>query len=378
MERNLGSIVITGGAGFIGQHLVSKLKYLSDKAIKVIDNLSTQVHGTQPNLSFAKGVQFYHEDIRDTEKMESILFDAEIIIHLASETGTGQSMYSVDRYLDSNISGTNVLLGAIQSSNAPVKKIILASSRSVYGEGQYVCESHGVIEPSIYQNNPLQKSGYNYLCPYCKSKLTPQATSENCSLMPVSLYAATKLMQEQLVSFFCERLGIEYSILRFQNVYGPGQSLKNPYTGILSIFSVLANHGETIEIYEDGHQSRDFVHVKDVVDTIYFSTLETKTPPYMNVGSGTATSVLDVATGINKFFQNNGNIDMSNFFRQGDIRHNFADVSLLESKGLKFIDFSKGLAEFLEEIKPGLKNEHSSYLKSRSEAIKFGILKHAK
>ena len=118
----MGSIVITGGAGFIGQHLVSKLKYSSDKAIKVIDNLSTQVHGTKPNLSFSKGVQFYHEDIRDAEKMDSILSDAEIIIHLASETGTGQSMYSVDRYLSSNISGTNALLGAIQSSNAPFKK----------------------------------------------------------------------------------------------------------------------------------------------------------------------------------------------------------------------------------------------------------------
>ena len=127
--------------------------------------------------------------------------------------------------------------------------------------------------------------------------------------MPVSLYAATKLMQEQLVSFFCERLGIECSILRFQNVYGPGQSLKNPYTGILSIFSVLANHGETIEIYEDGQQSRDFVHVEDVVNTIYFSTLESKIPPFINVGSGTPISVIDVAKEINKFFQNNGNID---------------------------------------------------------------------
>ena len=121
----MGSIVITGGAGFIGQHLVSKLKYSSQRSIKIIDNLSTQVHGTEVDLSFAKGMQFYREDIRDAEKMNAILSDAEIIIHLASETGTGQSMYSVDSYLDSNICGTNVLLEAIQSSNAPVKKIIL-------------------------------------------------------------------------------------------------------------------------------------------------------------------------------------------------------------------------------------------------------------
>ena len=247
----MGSIVITGGAGFIGQHLVSKLTASTDHVIKVIDNLSPQVHGENPVVSGMEGIEFHHADILDTELMMKILHDAEIVIHLASETGTGQSMYRSDSYTRTNITGTNSLLAALIRCNAPIKQIILASSRSVYGEGQYRCESHGLIEPSIYQNNPLEKSGYDFICPLCNTQLTPQPTTENCSLMPVSLYAATKLSQEHLVSFFCNRYGIDHKILRFQNVYGEGQSLKNPYTGIISIFSVLAYHGETIEIYEE-------------------------------------------------------------------------------------------------------------------------------
>ena len=374
----MGSIVITGGAGFIGRHLVSKLKASSDHDIKVVDNLSPQVHGNEPDLSFANGTQFYIADIQNPKKMARILQDAEVVIHLASETGTGQSMYSGDRYLNSNITGTNTLLDAIESSNPPIKQIILASSRSVYGEGQYICENHGSIEPSIYQNNPLQKSGYEYICPSCKSPLTPQATSENCSLMPVSLYAATKLMQEQLVSFFCQRQGIDHTILRFQNVYGEGQSLKNPYTGILSIFSVLAYHGQPIEIYEDGKQSRDFIHVSDIIDVIYDSILQPKGPNFINVGCGIPVSVLDVAKEINLFFGNNGNIEMTNFYRQGDIRHNFADTSILAGKSFKFQKFSDGVNQFLTKIEPRLKYERSEYNKSRAEAIKNGVLKYAR
>lgn len=374
----MGSIVITGGAGFIGRHLVSKLNASTDKVIKVIDNLSPQVHGNKPVVAFPKEIKFYVADIRDAKHLANILHDAEVVIHLASETGTGQSMYQSDSYLGTNILGTNSLLNAIQSTHAPVKKIILASSRSVYGEGQYVCKEHGLVEPSTYQNNPLQKIKYDYICPSCQLLLTPKATNENCSLMPVSLYASTKLVQEQLVSFFCRRYSVNHKILRFQNVYGEGQSLKNPYTGILSIFSVLAYHRQAIEIYEDGKQSRDFVHVSDVVDAIYHSILQPEGPIFINVGSGTRTSILDVANEINLFFKNYDNIKMTNFYRQGDIRHNFADTSILINNSFKFIQFSNGIKNFLTEIEPQLKYESSEYAKSRAEAMKNGILKSAK
>ncbi|GHT82975.1 nucleoside-diphosphate-sugar epimerase [Spirochaetia bacterium] len=354
----MDNILITGGAGFIGSNLALAL-LLRGYKIRVVDNLSRQIHGKNPETStlcrsiYGK-VDFIRDDVRNQAIWERALDNIDVVVHFAAETGTGQSMYDIQKYIDVNASGTAVLLDYIANRKHTVKKIIVASSRAIYGEGKYFCKNHGVVYPFARNQRDMDANDFEVKCPLCNTVVFMLPTDELSKINPVSVYGITKQMQEQLILTCCNSLKIPALALRFQNVYGPGQSLKNPYTGILSIFStILLNHG-SINIFEDGMESRDFIYIDDVVNATVAG-IETNINEWLsiNVGTGIPTSVLSVAKSLKKLYNSNGEINISGHYRIGDIRHNTADITLLKEK-LKYrpnVLFEEGIERFSTWVK---------------------------
>jgi dTDP-L-rhamnose 4-epimerase len=261
-------------------------------------------------------------------------------------------MYEVSRYERSNLAGTAVLFELLTKSTARrVSRVVVASSRSIYGEGAYRCELDGLVYPSARSSEDKRGGSFDPLCPICSLPCTPVPTPESAPLQPASFYGLTKQVQEQMVLMFGEVLGISSFSLRYQNVYGPGQSLSNPYTGILAVFSNLARTGRTIQVFEDGLESRDFVVVNDVVRaTAAAALVQARGCHAINVGSGVRTTVQEVAAEICRFFESSSPVETTGAFREGDIRHGIADLSLA-GKLLGYAptcDFRKGLHKFLE------------------------------
>lgn len=330
--------MITGGAGFIGFHL-SKAFLAEGYRLRILDPLTPQVHGNVPkslDWLHADRTEFVRASVTSREALVSALDGVTHVVHLAAETGTGQSMYEIGRYNEVNSQGTALLLDVL--ANDPkhsVKRIVLSSSRSVYGEGAYVCPScnpeHRVF-PSSRPQAQLAAHRWEPLCAICGAALTVMPTRESDRVLPGSIYAATKFAQEDLVRVACGSLGIGYGILRFQNVYGEGQSLKNPYTGILSIFSTRVRRGLQLPVFEDGHETRDFVHVSDVAQAVLRCLVsEIAVNDVVNVGSGVATSVIDVASQLSRALGADPKINVTAEFRLGDIRHNVADITRLKT-----------------------------------------------
>jgi dTDP-L-rhamnose 4-epimerase len=323
-------VLVTGAAGFIGSWLTESLLQ-SGCAVNALDSLSPQIHGHVPAAAYPwlrhPSVTFKRGDIRDTALLDDMLRDCEVVVHLAAETGTGQSMYRIAHYYDVNVQATAALLESIGSRHRQVKKIILASSRSVYGEGAYDVDGNITVPPprsraqlSAGRWDPIHADG---------SVLRLVATPEWVQPRPASIYAATKLACEQLAEVFAETYGTEVIALRLQNVYGERQSLENPYTGILSIFSKRMLQGLPVSIFEDGKESRDFVHVSDAVAAITRACdCNSEGFRAVNVGSGRPTSVLDLALSMRKFLRSNSEVAVSGEFRCGDIRHCYADLTL--------------------------------------------------
>ena len=261
----LNKVLISGGAGFIGSNLALAL-VKKGYQVRVLDNLSPQVHGnnareTSPlyqsifdKVDFIKGTVTSRKDWREA------LEGQDAVIHLAAETGTGQSMYEIKKYCDVNIFGTSQLVDILTNKKHSIQKIIVASSRAIYGEGKYKCQNHGIVYPEARTDEAMQKGDFNCKCPICNSDVDLMATSEDSKIHPTSIYGITKQCQEQLVLTVGRAIGIPAMALRYQNVYGPGLSLKNPYTGILSIFSTQIKNNNNINIFEDGKESRDFVY----------------------------------------------------------------------------------------------------------------------
>jgi dTDP-L-rhamnose 4-epimerase len=362
------NILITGGAGFIGSSLAIKL-IEQNHTITVLDNLSPQIHGENPYESqlFSKikdKVIFIYGDVRNGEDWKKALDNQEAIIHLAAETGTGQSMYEIEKYIDVNTKGTAIFLDYIANNKTNVKKVIIASSRSIYGEGKYVDSKGAFHYPTVRLEQSMQNKQFE---PEFNGEiLKVTATDEDSIIHPISIYGITKQVQEQLVLNVCKSIGIAGVALRFQNVYGPGQSLTNPYTGILSVFSNLILNKKEINIFEDGLESRDFVYIDDVVESIYLSLInDNANDKSYNVGTGIATTVNEVATILQKCYNIDIPTTISGNYRLGDIRHNFADISLIQ-KDLNWspkVDINKGLQNFskwvLSQKLPELKYEKS-------------------
>ncbi len=370
-------ILITGGAGFIGSHLARRL-IKEHFQVTLLDNFNPQIHGTTKRLSpdLEGRVKLVIGDVRDRTDFFKALENQDVVVHLAAETGTGQSMYEVHRYADVNVCGTAVLIDYLV--NHPlhsVKKIIVASSRAIYGEGKYRCLQHGIIYPGRRQSKDLKNKIYDPLCPICNNPCVAEPTDELTPMSPTSFYGLTKQTQEQIILMFARTLGISGYALRYQNVYGPGQSLKNPYTGILAIFSNQARQGKTIKVFEDGLESRDFVFIDDIVQaTMLCIQNSSNNVESLNVGSGIRTKVIDIVKNINKYFGNKSEVVITDAFREGDIRHCYADLTKI-NKLLGFApkwNFETGILEFLSWAEKQT-IEENLYLSSLKEMKDKGL-----
>lgn len=316
-------VLITGGAGFIGSALAAELRARGD-SVRVLDSFSEQIHHDAD--AGRDDPETIVGSVLDPQALERALAGVDVVVHLAAETGTGQSMYEVARYADVNVGGTARLLEAIARQSTRPRKIVVASSRAVYGEGKYVDHEGRAVFPSTRAVSDLEQRRFD---PVDSGRpLKAVATDEDSALHPISVYGVTKLAQEQLVLAVAQSLGIPATALRYQNVYGPGQSLRNPYTGILSIFSTLIRQGRPINIFEDGRESRDFVYIADVVDaTIRALRSDAANGLAVNVGSGIPTTVLDVVQALELALGARAQVTVTGDFRLGDIRHNFADLT---------------------------------------------------
>ena len=376
-------ILITGGAGFIGSSLC-KLLLKNNFEVTILDNLSEQIHGdnpekTSPLYQSIKGtVNFILGSVTNKADLEKAIAGQDVIVHLAAETGTGQSMYQIQRYVDVNIGGTAIMLDILANTRHNIEKIVIASSRSIYGEGRYFStELKSFVYPKHRSSEDMDKGDFEVKYKGTTLPLQLVATDEESKIHPSSVYGITKQNQEQLIMTVCPTIGIAPVAFRYQNVYGPGQSLSNPYTGILSIFSTLVKTGKQINVFEDGKESRDFVFIDDVVRATFEGvTNGAANAEVFNVGTGVPTDVLTVAQTIVNGYGKEVPLVISGNYRLGDIRHNFASMDKIKDK-LNFVPkftFDQGIKQFInwvneQEIKK------SNYEESIQEMKAKGLLK---
>lgn len=378
----MSRVLITGGAGFIGSNIAIKL-INKGYQVTVLDSLSEQIHGSKPEetsplyLSIKDKVDFIKGDVNSRSDWEKSIKGVEYVIHLAAETGTGQSMYEIEKYVDTNIGGTALLLDILTNSKHHVKRVVVAESRAIYGEGKYHCSKCGDVYPNERADDDMAKGDFECKCPKCGGEVELVETTEDSAIHPSSVYGISKQVQGQLVHLVCKSIGIESVSFRYQNVYGPGQSLSNPYTGILSIFSTRIKNGNGINIFEDGKETRDFVYIEDVVDATILGMKVSAANGYVfNIGTGVATNVLTVANTLCEKYSVNVPISVSGNYRLGDIRHNYADITLarqilgFEPKWA----FADGIAQFCKWV-DGQAVQEDNYEASIEEMKKKGLYK---
>ena len=379
---NNRKVLITGGAGFIGSNLALRLLQHGFD-VTVLDNLSEQIHGVEAEdtsplyRSIKDKVQFIKGTVTSVDDCRKAIADNDVIVHLAAETGTGQSMYQVSKYVDVNIGGTAIMLDLLANNKTNVKKVVIASSRAIYGEGKYVSKELGVVYPEHRTAALMDAGNFEVTYPGATSPLQLTATDEESKIHPSSVYGITKYNQEQMVMTVCSSIGIAPVAFRYQNVYGPGQSLSNPYTGILSIFSTLIKNNKPINIFEDGKESRDFVFIDDVVQATFLGIMnETANGQVFNVGTGVATTVEKVASLLVEYYNIQVPLQVSGNYRLGDIRHNYADITKIQ-KVLGFtpeIDFNMGLKKFTDWVNQQ-EVQNSKYEESIREMKAKGLMK---
>lgn len=377
------NILITGGAGFIGSNLVLKL-IENGYRVTVLDNLSPQIHGEDAEnksvlyLSIKEKVTFFQGCVTSREDWKKAIEGQDAIVHLAAETGTGQSMYEIEKYVTVNIGGTGIMLDLLANNDHNVKKVVIASSRSIYGEGKYWSEElNTAVYPKHRLDEYMASNDFDVKYVGLSKPLQLMATDEESKIHPSSVYGITKQNQEQMIMTVCPTIGIAPVAFRYQNVYGPGQSLSNPYTGILSIFSTLIKNGKEINIFEDGKESRDFVFIEDVVAaTILGLEKEEANGEVFNVGTGEATDVITVADELIKNYGTNTKVNITGNYRLGDIRHNYADLTKIRSL-LGFApkyNFETGIKEFTDWVLTQEVKE-SRYEESIAEMKEKGLFK---
>lgn len=373
-------VLITGGAGFIGSNLCRSLVERGHR-VTILDSISPQIHkdGTDSFLvqQLPAEAHLIIGDVRSREDWMKALPGADAIVHLAAETGTGQSMYEVAHYSDVNIGGTALMLDILTNTGHTVKKVVVASSRAIYGEGAYSDANGTIVYPSQRSESDMLNGIFEPLAEDGQP-LKMALTAETARIHPTSVYGITKQVQEQLVLTVCGSLGIDAVAYRYQNVYGPGQSLTNPYTGILSIFSGLLLNGQTVNIFEDGNESRDFVYIDDVVNaTVLGIEYDRPVNEAFNIGTGIPTSVLEVAETLQQLYAVDAAIKITGNFRIGDIRHNAADIAKArrilgyESK----TDFRAGVAAFARWVQEHKPDKSDAFERSLSDMSEKGLLK---
>jgi dTDP-L-rhamnose 4-epimerase len=343
-------VLVTGGCGFVGSHLVDRLVADGHK-VRVYDLLEPQVHGGKKPAYLNKEAEYIYADIRNREKLKQALKGMEFIFHEASQVGVGQSMYEIEKYVAHNSYGTAVLLDLLVNTKNKVQKIVVASSMSIYGEGAYRCASCGVVYPQLRKEEQLKKKKWEMQCPECAKVASHMPTSEEKPLLPTSIYATTKRCQEEM----CLEVGTAYKIpavaLRYFNIYGARQSLNNPYTGVCAIFLSRIKNNRPPSIFEDGRQSRDFIHVSDIVEANLLALKDKKADyKFFNVGTGVPHSILEIAQKLTRLCGKKFAPEVLNRFRAGDIRHCYADISKIKSE-LGFtpkVSFSEGMSRLIE------------------------------
>lgn len=372
-------ILVTGGAGFIGSAVVSRLAD-AGHSVTVLDSLDPQIHGPRVHesrvpLSMNPEVDFVFGDVRDPHAWEQAFTGQSVIIHLAAQTGTGQSMYQTARYCDVNVHGTGVLLDFMLQHRASIRRVVVASSRAVYGEGSYVTSEGEVVYPAHRDERDIARGVFDPL--YNHTPVTPCATTEAAPHQPTSVYGITKSTQELLVLNTCGAAQVSGIALRYQNVYGPGQSLSNPYTGILAIFSNLIRARQKIEVFEDGLPSRDFVYVDDVAEATIQAALGPLSGQHaLNIGTGVPTTVLDVIHQLGKAYDCQPDYTVTGESRLGDIRHNWADTTsatdLLDWTAS--ISFEQGVARLARWVESQATTKTDSYLQSLQALRQRGLM----
>ena len=375
------NVLITGGAGFIGSNLALKLISKGYK-VRVLDILCPQIHGENPDNSYTYSlirdkVDFIRGTVESKNDWKKAVDGIDIIIHLAAETGTGQSMYDIDHYVSVNIGGTAKMWDILTNEPNQVKKVIVAASRAVYGEGKFECEDHGVVYPISRAEEDMSKGDFEVKCPICGKNAKMLPTDEKSELHPTSVYGFSKEAQESLSMLVGKSINIPVVAFRFQNVYGPGQSLKNPYTGILSIFSTRIKNNNDINIFEDGKETRDFVYIEDVTDAIILG-MEKESANYQtfNVGSGEKIDVLTIANTLKDKYNSSVNINISGNYRLGDIKDNLADLTKIHNL-LGYepkVNFRQGISNFVDWVEKQ-EIETDNYEASIEEMKRKGLYK---
>jgi dTDP-L-rhamnose 4-epimerase len=348
-------ILITGGAGFIGSRVALRLAR-EGWTVRILDALLEQVHGPEADEAPIVGelrrtVDFIVGDVRDPGTCLRALAGCSHVLHLAAETGTGQSVYSTARYADANVLGTAVLCDALAQCRPTLETAVVASSRAVYGEGRSLCAEHGAVDPPTRRHADLLMRRFEPRCPICAAAVEPLPTPETAQASPVSVYGITKLAQEQLVLGACRVLGMRGAALRYQNVYGAGQSLRNPYVGVLPLFAGAIATGEELQLFEDGRQTRDFVHVSDVVAATCQALVEPPPEPVaINVGSGSSVDLLGLLREVEQAVGRPARTTITGEFREGDIRHNRACLkrSAVLLRFAPQVSLREGVAEFVD------------------------------
>lgn len=376
---NTQRVLITGGAGFVGSHLADSLAR-EGYGVTLLDNLEPQVHGRLPS-----GRPGYLDpdhrlvvgDVRDAATVRALLRDADVVVHLAALVGVGQSMYEVRRYTEVNTLGAANLLELLAQDRADVRKLVVASSMSIYGEGAYVCGTCGPVAPRLRTADQLARREWDPRCDRCEEPLTPIPTREDKALYPTSVYAINKRDHEEMFLAIGQAYGIPTVALRFFNIYGSRQALSNPYTGVAAIFCGRILSGLPPTVYEDGNQLRDFVHVSDVTEACRLAIERPEADgQVLNVGSGRSISIREVAEILSRSLGWEGGMEVTERFRVGDVRHCFADVSRARTL-LGYepqVRLEEGVTELIEWVarqKPA--NGHSS--QANRELLARGLVR---
>jgi len=328
-ERSMNALV-TGGAGFIGSHVVDAL--LREGArVRVLDNLLPQAHPTGQARNLSKEAELLVGDLRDQGAVDRALSGVDTVFHLGGIVGNGQSMVELRLYSDINVVGTATLLEGIVARRADIRRLVVASSMVVYGDGAYACARHGELTTRPERSVSRMKQGlWEPTCPSCGADVTPVATREDRPLAPTSTYGVNKRDQEELALVVGRAYGIPTVALRYLNTYGSRQALSNPYTGVCAIMMMRMILGKAPVIFEDGGQLRDPIHVHDVARATLAASSAPDVALYraFNIGAGRPTTVLDMARALARAIEATVEPRATGEFRQGDIRHCFADVSL--------------------------------------------------
>lgn len=320
-------ILVTGGAGFIGSFLVDEL-IKKGYSVRIFDNLEEQVHGGKKPSYLNKGAEFIKGDVRNYEQFKKAISGIDIIFHFASSVGVAQSNYEIKKYLDTNVEGTANLADILVNHKNTVKKVLVASSMTGYGEGNYLCKKCGVVRPRLRDEKQLKTKDWNLYCPRCENIVKPIPTDENAQEYPTNIYAISKKTQQDILLTIGKIYKIPTVALRLFNVYGPRQSLSNPYTGVTAIFISRFKNNQDAVIYEDGLQTRDFVSVHDVV-AAFISVMENDQADHQifNIGSSKPTAIKKIAETLKKLLKSDGKITITNKYRKSDVRHCFANIN---------------------------------------------------